>query len=161
MTADRPSAGRPSAGTATSANAMSASELAAFLAEPREARLATIRDDGDVQLTPVWYLAEADGRILVLLESRRRHLANLRRRPRATLLVDEDERPRGGSAARAASFRCAVEIVEDEATVDAARHRLIRRYRGPDAPLPSTPGYRYALCILTPEHVVAWDFAKG
>ena len=150
-----------SKGTATAQNAMTAAELAAFLAEPREARLATVREDGDVHLTPVWYLVEPDGRLVIFLESRRLHLANLRRRPRATLLVDEDERPRGGTAARAASFRCAVTVVDDPAEVDPARERLIRRYRGPDAVLPSTSGYRYAMCVLTPEHVTAWDFAKG
>lgn len=163
-------AGKPlplgSIGTAVAANAMTPAELAAFLAEPREARLATIRADGDIQLTPVWYLAETvdDGsiaRLLVCLESRRVHLANLRSRPRATLLVDEDDRPRGGTAARAASFRCTVEVVDDEIAVDEARGRLIHRYRGPEAPLPKTPGFRYSLCILTPEHVTSWDFARA
>ena len=158
---------RPSLGTATAANAMTPAELAAFLAEPQEARLATVRDDGDVHLTPVWYLAEPGpggegvARVLVCLERRRAHLANLRRRPRATLLVDRDERPRGGTAARAAQLRCAVTLVEDEAAVDAARLGLIRRYRGPDAPLPQTPGLSYVLCELVPERVVAWDMEKG
>jgi PPOX class probable F420-dependent enzyme len=140
---------------------MSEAEVSAFLAELQEARLATVRADGDIHLTPVWYLALPDGRIHVFLDSRRLHLANLRRRPRATLLVDRDERPRGGTEARAAVLRCAVELVEDEAAVDMARHALIRRYRGPDAPLPRTPDFRYVLCVLTPERVTAWDFAKG
>ena len=150
-----------SKGTATAQNVMTPAEVAAFLAEPREARLATVRDDGDVHLTPVWYLAEPDGRLLVFLEGRRLHLANLRRRPRATLLVDEDARPRGGQGAHAASFRCAVAVVDDPSLVDPARERLIRRYRGLDAALPRTPGTSYAMCVLTPEHVSAWDFAKG
>ncbi len=153
--------GKGSVGTAVAANALSPSELAAFLAELQEARLATVRADGDVHLTPVWYLAEPDGRLLVFLEERRLHLANLRRRPRATLLVDHDERPTGGAAARAASFRCAVQLVDDEGAVDEARARLIRRYRGPDAPLPKTAGFRYTLCILTPEQVTSWDFEKA
>ena len=75
--------------------------------------------------------------------------------------MDEDARPRGGSAARAASFRCAVTLVDDPALVDPARERLIRRYRDPDATLPRTPGTSYAMCVLTPERVTAWDFAKG
>lgn len=156
-----------SVGTSVAANALTPAELAAFLAEPREARLGTVLADGDVHLTPVWYLAEpgpgGEGveRILVFLESRRLHLANLRRRPRATLLVDHDTRPQGGSAARAATFRCAVELVDDPAAVDEARHRLIRRYRGPDAPLPRTGGFRYTLCILTPERTTSWDFEKA
>ena len=74
--------GKGSVGTAVAANALTPSELAAFLAELQEARLATVRADGDVHLTPVWYLAEPDGRLLVFLEERRLHLANLRRRPR-------------------------------------------------------------------------------
>lgn len=150
-----------SKGTVTADNAMSPAELAAFLAEPREARLGTVRKDGDVHLTPIWYLAEPDGRLLFFLESRRLHLANLRRRPRATLLVDEDERPRGGAGARAASFRGAVELVDDPAVVDENRARLVRRYRGPDAPLPQDPAYRYSMCVLTPDHVTTWDFSKG
>ena len=79
----------------------------------------------------------------------------------ALLLVDHDERPTGGTAARAACFRCAVQLVDDEAAVDEARARLIRRYRGPDAPLPKTAGFRYTLCILTPEQVTSWDFEKA
>ena len=42
-----------SKGTATAQNAMTPAEVAALLAEPREARLATVRDGGDVHLTPV------------------------------------------------------------------------------------------------------------
>ena len=49
---------KPKSLTASRSNAMKPSELEAFLAEPREARLATIRADSSVHLTPVWFIAE-------------------------------------------------------------------------------------------------------
>jgi PPOX class probable F420-dependent enzyme len=150
-------------GTAGAGNRMSAEELRAFLAEPQEARLATVRDDGEVHLTPVWYLPREDGTVVVCLESRRLHLANLRARPSATLLVDEDTRPkrRQLGTARAAMLRGTAEIVDDQEVVEPLRAELRARYYGPlTKPAPPAEGYRYSAVILRPQAVVAWDFSK-
>lgn len=149
-----------SKGTASRENAMTPAELDAFLGEPREARLATVRPDGDVHLSPVWFLWE-DGVVRFLLEAKRLHLANLRRRPRATLLVDEDRRPQDGvgAPARAALFRGPVTIEDDHAVADPVHRRLMERYYGEEPVQP--PGFRYSLCTLTPEATTTWDFTKG
>ena len=150
-------------GTAGAQNRMSPEELSAFLNEPREGRLATIRDDGEVHLTPVWYLPRDDGTTVVCLESRRLHLSNLRQRPHATLLVDEDTRPqlRQLGTARAAMLRSTVTIEDDQDVVEPLRAQLRARYYGPlRTPAPPAEGYRYSAAILRPDQTVAWDFAK-
>jgi PPOX class probable F420-dependent enzyme len=150
-------------GTVGTQNRMSPDEIRAFLDEPREARLATLREDGDVHLTPVWYLPMDDGTVVVMLESRRLHLENLRSRPRATLLIDEDTRPqkRHLGSARAVVLRGPVELHDDQSEVEPLRARVRARYYGPlTTPAPPADGYRYTAVVLRPEAVLAWDFAK-
>lgn len=157
-----------SKGTTSAENAMTPDELARFLAEPREARLATIRRDGDVHLTPVWF-AHEDGKLKFCLESARLHLRNLRRHPRATLLVDVDRRPTDGwkGLAAGAMFRGPVALVEDAAVVEPFRARLRRRYYGDDVDdqsfvqATSDHTFTYVLCELIPEQELNWDFSKG
>lgn len=157
-----------SKGTTSRENAMTAEELARFLAEPREARLGTVRRDGDVHLTPVWF-AHEDGKLRFCLESARLHLKNLRRNPRATLLVDFDTRGAEGSKGTAAGamFRGPVALVEDDAIVEPFRARLRRRYYGDDVDdqsfvqATSDFAFTYVLCELTPEQTLTWDFSKG
>src|SRR5581483_8208422 len=110
---------------------MSAEEIAAFLDERQTANLATVRRDGSVHLTPIWYRREG-ARVYFMLAESRLHLRNLRRDPRATLLVEEDPRVTGGwdAGARAVMLHGAVEIVDDEEIAEAHRVRLVERYMG-------------------------------
>jgi PPOX class probable F420-dependent enzyme len=158
---------RRSIGTIDAANAMSAQELATFLGERREARLATVRQDGDVHLTPVWYLYENE-RFHFCLERRRLHLRNLRRTPRATVLVDQDFRTSHGwrAGAKATMASGAVELIEDQPKVEVLHARLLERYYGdavsdPEFQRTSIPELRFVLAILTPDRILAWDFSKG
>ena len=109
------------------------------------------------------------GEFAFCLESARLHLRNLRRRPRATLVIDVDSRATegaGGSAA-GAMFRGPVELVDDASIVEPFRARLRRRYYGDDADDPSLLhattelGLTYVRCVLTPDQTLTWDFAKG
>ena len=85
---------RPRA-TAVPENAMRAAEIDAHLRTATLCRLSTLRSDGGIHLTPMWFLWDGE-RIHLSLHETRLHLKNLRRDPTATVLVDEDHRPGAG-----------------------------------------------------------------
>jgi PPOX class probable F420-dependent enzyme len=148
--------------TATAQNALSQAELEALLAEPLVARLATHRADGFAHLTPVWFLYEAET-FYFTLGTRRRHLRNLRRDPRATLLVDIDERPRTGPDGRVQAVMVAgkTELEDDAAVVSAYAARIDERYLGSQTEAMVGFSETYTLVVLAPVVVMSWDFAKG
>jgi PPOX class probable F420-dependent enzyme len=128
------------------------SELAEFLALPIVAVLATYRRDGGVLLSPVWHQFR-DGGFDVMVFPTDIKVRHLRRDPRASILVYENEPPYRG-----VELRTNAQIF-DLAGSDAALEMSIR-YLGPEA------GEAYAaasgdttLIRLEPGDVRAWDFA--
>jgi hypothetical protein len=90
-------------------------ELAAFLAHPWNARIATITRDGWPYVTPVWYELDVGARrVLVVGREHARWVADIRENPRVAL---------EGPVAPRASARL-LELT----------HRLSLRYLGPDGP---------------------------
>lgn len=152
--------------TASRANRMSATEVERFVAEPHVGCLATNRPDGFPHLSPIWFLYEG-GLVFLELGESRLHLANLRRDPRASLMVELDERPTRGwrAGVRGVVFRGPVELIDDEATVAAYGERIDRRYIGSGVDDPEltavTEPERYTLVRLTPSATVSWDFRKN
>ena len=152
--------------TASPSNRMSPDELERFVAEPRVGCLATNRADGFPHLSPIWFLYE-DGSVFLELAQSRIHLANLRRDPRASLMVEEDERPAKGwrAGVRGVVLRGTVELIDDEDVVAAYGDRIDRRYLGAGIDDPElaavTEPERYTLVRLTPSTRVSWDFRKG
>jgi PPOX class probable F420-dependent enzyme len=152
--------------TATARNAMSRAEVAAFLGEKREVRLATLREDGWPHLTPVWYRYR-DGRVWVTRAERRVHLHNLRRDPRATMLFDQDMRLDAGwrAGARAVQLRGTVEIIDDDAGVDALENEMGEFYLGDEVHEPhfteAVVSEKRYVCVFTPQHTLTWDFRKA
>ena len=61
-------------------------QLAAFMAKPNAAVIATVRPDGSPVTVATWYDWE-DGRVLVNMDAGRRRLAYLRADPRVSLTV--------------------------------------------------------------------------
>ena len=151
--------------TATPSNAMSAEEIERFLSEPHVACLATNRADGFPHLSPIWFLYEGGVAFFELAQSRI-HLANLRRDPRASLMVELDERPAHGwrAAVRGVVLRGPVELIDDEATVTGYGERIDGRYLGSELHDPAfaeaTEPERYTLARLAPSTCVSWDFRK-
>jgi len=148
--------------TATAENAMTDEELDAFLAQVQDARLGTVRADGSIHLTPVWYTwVPEERKAFICIAGTRLHIRNMRRTGRATVLVDQDARLAGDMSAGAQAVMLAgtVEIVDDEETVEAHRRRMVERYLGrvPEG----RPAERYHLVWLTPERVLAWDYSKA
>ena len=154
--------------TATPQNAMSSEEIAAFLARTLVARLGTIRPDGWIHLTPIWYMYER-GLVQFCLGKERLHLSNLRRDTRATLLVDEDCRPGKGWHEPVHSVMLAGEVgISDEPkATERGRRRLLARYLGADgvkraaATRPAEDSQSaFVLVTLAPTRTLTWDFSK-
>ncbi|HXW81369.1 MAG TPA: PPOX class F420-dependent oxidoreductase [Acidimicrobiales bacterium] len=154
----------PDKTTVTSTNSMPTDQLVRFMGETHVARLGTINSDGWPHVTPVWYVWEGEGALIILGESRR-HLRNLQRDPRVTLCVDEDYRiARGFSAgAQAVVIRGTAAIDHDGERLQAVYAKEAERYLGPEgaqdpAYVAAVASERRVLVVLTPVHIVSWDF---
>jgi PPOX class probable F420-dependent enzyme len=112
-------------------------EMAAFLAEPWNARLATLGPDGWPYVAPVWYEFEPGARVfLVVGRERADWIAHIRDDPRVAFHVADDE--------HAEHTRVMVQgravILEGpvppsaSARIGDLTHRLSLRYLGPDGP---------------------------
>jgi PPOX class probable F420-dependent enzyme len=150
----------PDVWTATATNALTPAELATHLDDSLGARLATNRPDGFPHLTPVWFIRDGT-RVLFTLGERRRHLRNLRADPRATLLVDVDERhePGSGEEVRAAMLSGEVQLSTDAGDVASWADRIDERYLGTTSDALAAEGY--TLVILEPSLILSWDFSKS
>lgn len=101
----------------------------AFLRAPRYATIATAGEDGAPHQAAVWYRLDDDDRVLLNSRSPRRWPADLRRDPRISIAVIDDEDGR-----RWVGLAGIVETVVDD--VEAARRDIValaHLYDGPDA----------------------------
>jgi PPOX class probable F420-dependent enzyme len=126
----------------TTAAAPVPDDLAAVLATPGTATLATLRRSGIPQLSVVtyaWYPDE-DGRALVRVSTTdgRAKVANLRRDPRASLLVER------GWAYAAVEGRVELSPVSTDAH-DETVEELVRLYRDANGEHPDWDDYRRAM----------------
>ena len=128
------------------------SELADCLAEPRVAVLATYRQDGGVLLSPVWHQFR-DGGFDVVSAPDDIKVRHLRRDPRASILVYDNEPPYRGVEI------CTTVQLSEIDRADVVLEMSIR-YLGREA------GEAYAadsadsvLIRLEPGKVRTWDFA--
>jgi PPOX class probable F420-dependent enzyme len=114
--------------------------------------LATYRRDGTVLLSPVWHEWRDNG-FNVVTGSRDVKAAHLRREPRASIVVCDDQPPYRGLELRATAR---LSMLEDGSIV----RRIATRYLGAEA------AERYVqtggddlLVRLEPGDIRAWDFA--
>jgi PPOX class probable F420-dependent enzyme len=127
-------------------------DLGDLLELPRVAVLATYRRDGTVLLSPVWH-EWSDGGFNVVTGSGGVKAGHLRRDPRASIVVYEDDPPYRGLELRA---EARLSTPEDRSIT----RRIATRYLGQEA------GEQYAetggddlLIRLEPGELRAWDFA--
>jgi PPOX class probable F420-dependent enzyme len=139
---------------------MSAEEVAELLHDGRRAQLATINADGTPHVVPMSYVV-LDGRVTLWTDVRSRKVANLRRDPRVTCLVEDGN--------HFAEFRavqlCGRGVVDDDPQVSlGAGLALYERANGAlDDALRATVAAlvptRVAVTIH-PERIVSWDHRK-
>ena len=145
---------------------LSDEEMQAFFDEERVVTLATIGPNGRPHLMPLWYVVDK-GLIAGWTFAKSQKVRNLERVPQATLQI-EAGRDRYQEL-RGVMLECDVEILRDQADVEAIGLALARRYAGlpPGAPLsdearagmlkqaPKRVGLRF-----NPTRVVSWDHRK-
>jgi len=134
--------------------AMSAEETTEFLSHgTRTGKLATVRPDGGPHVQPIWFvLDETDGALVFMTGARTVKGRNLRRDPRASLVVDDEAPP---FAYVRVDGTVAISEELDEMLVWATR--IAFRYMGPE--LAASYGRRNAvpgelMVRLTPTHLV-------
>jgi PPOX class probable F420-dependent enzyme len=139
---------------------MSQDEVAAFLAAERRAHVGTINADGTPHIVPLSYVM-LDGRMTFWTDPRSKKIANLRRDPRMTCLVEAGvEFPE----MRAAQLTGRAELGEDHETSLRAGLALFERARGQlddqsRAVVAGLVDDRVAVTLHV-ERVVTWDHRK-
>lgn len=99
-------------------------DVAALLARPNHAVMATVRPDGAPVTVATWYLLEDDGRVLLNLDAGRARLKHLRANPHVALtaLAGDDWYTHVSVQGRVVEIRDDVDLVDID--------RLARHYTG-------------------------------
>ena len=131
---------------------LTADELGDLLELPRVAVLATYRRDGTVLLSPVWHEWRDNG-FNVVTASTDVKAGHLRRDPRASIVVYEDDPPNRGIELRTTARLSAL---DDRSIL----LRIATRYLGEEgAARYAETGGDDLLIRLEPGKLRAWDFA--
>jgi PPOX class probable F420-dependent enzyme len=116
---------------------LSEAEIVQFLAEPWNARIATITPEGWPYLTPVWYEYEADRRTFIVVgRERAEWVGYVKRNPRIALLVADDahaEHTRVNVQGTAEILKGPVAPADDPWLAEMV-DRMSLRYLGPKGP---------------------------
>ena len=136
-------------------------ELATFLEEPWNGRLATIAPDGWPHVAPVWYEFERGFRsFLVVGRERAQWIAHVRLNSRVAFQVADDLHAQHTRVLVQADARILEGPVapEQSPTLLELTQRLSRRYLGPDGPryAERTLGRPRVLVRLTPVRWTTW-----
>jgi PPOX class probable F420-dependent enzyme len=140
------------------ANRMDPSQVKAFLDEPRHAIAAVLRPNGEAQLSPIWFLYEADRLYFSVLQKSAKY-RQLCRDSRITLCIDA-----GHPDARAVIISGTAEFVTEESPERAdIEWRIIRRYHKSDEDAHrweasiagQGPG---VLIVVSPARIISWDY---
>ena len=126
-------------------------DVAALLARPNPAVMATVAADGRPVTVATWYLVEDDGTILLNLDASRARLKHLRADPRVSLtaVAEDDWYTHVSVQGRVTS------IVDDQGLRDI--DRLSRHYGGDDYPVRDRP--RVSVHVVV-ERWHGWGAAK-
>ena len=135
--------------------------LVRFLAEPWNARIATVDAEGWPHVTPVWYdFDPVSGTFFVVGRERAAWVGHLRREPRVALHVADDARRRTRVLVQGTT-----EFVEGPVAPAASRRigeltdRLSLRYLGPNGPAYAalTADRPRVLIAIKPERWQTWN----
>lgn len=142
-------------------------ELDDLMSSAWNMRIATVGPGTRINLTPLWF-AWSDGKIFTYCRGQK--VANLRRNPQATILVDKNER---FPELVGAMFQGRARVLEDadaenaEPGMDAARDIMSTKYAGghggPTVPTRNTSsarGRNWRWVVFEPSRTVTWDNHK-
>ena len=129
---------------------LSPQQIDAFLDERHTLVLATLRRDGSVHLSTVWY--RWDGLAFWISTNRdRTKYRNIERDPRVSVLVDDPPRETSVSARGRAEA-----VAFDEAAHDGALAIVLRYVDDPEAYLAERAGEPRGLLRIEPEKMTSW-----
>ena len=129
---------------------LSVEQLDGLLDERRLAIMSTFRADGTVLLSPLWYIWE-DGGFTIGMAAADGKLKHLRRDPRVTIVVNEDEFPYRG-------FEVRGEAILLDVPYGPVIRRIARRYVGDEASAFYDDERGGTIARVEPGEMRAWDF---
>ncbi len=129
---------------------LSVEQLDGLLDERRLAVMSTFRRDGTVLLSPLWFIWE-DGGFTIAMAAGDGKLTHLRRDPRVTLVVNEDEFPYRG-------FEIRAEARLLDAPYGPIIRRIATRYVGAEAAGFYDDDEGGTAARIEPGEMRAWDF---
>ena len=140
---------------------MTPDELHAFLDEGRDLQVASVNADGTPHLVTMWYLREGDD-LLFWTYAKSQKVVNVRRDPRATVLVATGEKY---EELKGVSVNGTVTVVDDLDEVLAFGERVYEKYWGPiDNDLVRDGvrmmGAKRVVIRVTPVKTTSWDHSK-
>ncbi|MFZ5808407.1 MAG: pyridoxamine 5'-phosphate oxidase family protein [Chloroflexota bacterium] len=147
----------------TTARGMTKLEIDNFLSKPIIARLATVGNNLQPHVVPVWYLWK-DESLWITLDQTSKKYKNLLSNPRCAVTIDESL---GGLRFMAVIMEGEAEIITGPKV--AVLNQVIEiytRYLGKEAVLCHTPQQmltngQHALLKLKPEKIISWDDTHG
>ena len=140
---------------------MTPDEMHAFLDEGRDLQVASINADGTPHLVTMWYLREGDD-LLFWTYAKSQKVVNVRRDPRATVLVATGEKY---EELKGVSITGSTTVVDDLDEVLAFGEKVYEKYWGPiDNDLVRegvrTMGAKRVVVRVTPVKTTSWDHSK-
>jgi len=139
---------------------MSDEEIHSFLEEERTLQVATIDRDGTPHLVAMWYVLIND-EIVFWTYAKSQKIANLRRDPRLTCLVEAGERY---DELRGVQVKGRADISDDRDTVQRIGETLWERYNGPlndnARQMVAAQATKRVIVFVKPQQVVSWDHRK-
>jgi PPOX class probable F420-dependent enzyme len=140
--------------------AMSEAEVSRFLTEQRSATLATYGPQGRIHLVGMWY-AWTDGAIWFESKAKAQKVVNVRRDPRASVLVEAGQTY---DQLRGVSLEGRATVVEDPAVVWDVCVSVFERYTMPYTeelrPVVEDMARNRVVVRVDPERVRSWDHRK-
>jgi PPOX class probable F420-dependent enzyme len=139
---------------------MTEQEVTAFIEQQRAATLATIGPTGTPHLVAMWY-AVIDGQLWFETKAKSQKAANLRRDPRATVLLEDGHTY---DTLRGVSLEGRAEVVDDPDALWAVGVSVWERYTGPYSeelrPFVEVMLHKRVAVRLDVERVRSWDHRK-
>ncbi|MGH9024359.1 MAG: pyridoxamine 5'-phosphate oxidase family protein [Acidimicrobiia bacterium] len=139
---------------------MTPDEVQSFLEERHTMSIATVGASGAVHLVAIWY-GFVEGRLVIETKARSQKVANLRRDPRFTALVEAGETY---DQLRGVELGGRATIVDDWATLWKIGCSVFERYMGPvtseTEPLVERTLNKRVGIFLHLERTVSWDHRK-
>ena len=140
---------------------MTPDEMRTFLDEGRDLQVASINADGTPHLVTMWYLRDGED-LLFWTYAKSQKVVNVRRDPRATVLVATGEKY---EELKGVSITGSTTVIDDLDEVLAFGEQVYEKYWGPiDNDLVRegvrTMGAKRVVVRVTPVKTTSWDHSK-